>query len=71
MIQRLAQHLDPSPNRGNSTRGHLMVSAICSFKGSQSKRTPGPRAQVSGGGIYHPETSLGDGWGVEKRRRPS
>ena len=50
MIQSLAQHLDPSPNRGNSTRGHLMVSAICSFKGSQSKRTrgPEPRSPVVG-----------------------
>ena len=44
----MAQHLDPSPYGGISIPGHLMVSALCSFKGPQSKRTrsPEPRSPV-------------------------
>lgn len=47
-----------------------MVSAICSFKGPQSKRTrsPEPRSPVV---ELTARDNLGDGPGVEKRRRPS
>lgn len=69
--QSLAQNLPVSGKQGKLQFWTPDGQCNLQFKRVPVQEDSGPRAQVSGGGIYCPVTSLGNRWDVEKQRPPS